>query len=112
MSDTKSAVARDGAAQGVSHASAAGSHGSCSLPSAATQGKWVRRPAAQTVMEQGWGSDGDMSMPSPAMGWPSALLQHHVPRAAVLSNTSHAFLEMHTSASELLGAVKMGTDFS
>lgn len=50
--------------------------------------------------------------PPHAMGWPSALLQHALPRAAVLSNPSHAFLEKQTSASELLSAVKMGPDFS
>lgn len=50
--------------------------------------------------------------PSHAMGWPSALLQYDVTRAAVLSNQTHDFLEMHTPASELLSAVKMGTDFS
>lgn len=55
VSDMKLAVPQDGAAEGVSPALATGSHGSCSLPSAATQGKWVRRPAAQTVTGQWWG---------------------------------------------------------
>lgn len=49
------AVPQDGVAGGVSPALETGSHGSCSFPSAATQGKWVCRPAAQAVMGQWWG---------------------------------------------------------
>lgn len=51
VSDTK-LVPQDGVAEAVSLALATGSHKNCSLPSVATMGKWVWRPAAQTVMGQ------------------------------------------------------------
>lgn len=109
----QTAAPQDGVAGGVSPALETGSQEVVPFPVQQPRGSGF----ADLLPRQWWGSDGAVMgtcqcHPPHAMGWPSALLHHDVPRATVLSNPSHAFLEMRTSASELLSAVKMGTDFS